>query len=74
MKKVKVLEVKYIITLLAISAIIGLCIGITITLLTVNHISPVCKYADPVYNCNQYIIEPDKCQKIVGGTNTINVN
>jgi hypothetical protein len=74
MNKIQILELKRLIELLVISFIIGLCIGITITLLTVNHISPICKYAKPVYHCNQYIIEPDKCQKIVGGTNTINVN
>ena len=74
MNKVKVILIKEIITLIVISAIIGFCIGITITLLTLNHISPICKYANPVYNCKNFIIEPDKCQRIVGGTNTINVN
>jgi hypothetical protein len=72
--KVKVIEIKKLIEGFFVTAIASICVGIAAALLIVNCISPICKYSKPNYKCVNNIIEPDKCQKIEGGTNTINLN
>lgn len=74
LNKIKVLEMRTIAMVMFVVGVVSLSVGITATLLFVNYVSPVCKYSEPNYKCVNNIIEPDKCQKIEGGTNTINLN